>query len=208
MAKILLIDDSKFACNLLRRILQHEGYEVCGEAHSGRKGVEKYKQLRPDLVFCDVMMNDMNGLDCMREILSEDPRAKVVVCSSVGDDIHASDAFEAGATEFLPKPLKDTDIIRITKQLVGSPKPCQKVSYMKLMEERAAIKGIEGKPVLDFFEAFRKYSGMGMDAPEVSEQYLRENAERIAIGIRAMLSAKLPLKQVNQLTDILQELTS
>lgn len=206
MAKILLIDDSRFACNLLRRILRREGYEVCEDAHSGREGIEKYRKFKPDLVFCDVMMNDMNGLDCLRQIKKENPDAKVVVCSSVGDDMHAGDAFEAGATDFLPKPLKDKDIIRVARALVGEAGSGERVSYMKLMEERAAARGLNGKPVLDFFEAFQKVTGMRMDDPKVDREYLKKNAESIVIGVHAMLSRKLTLQQVNGLKDILREL--
>ena len=100
MANILLIDDSMLARNLLRLILENAGYTICGEAPNGKEGLEKYKQLKPDLVFCDIMMDEMNGLECMRAILSVNPDANVVILTSVGDELHLDEAIKSGAKGF------------------------------------------------------------------------------------------------------------
>jgi len=208
MANVLLIDDSQLARGLMRGIMENTGYTVCGEAANGQEGLEKFKQMRPDLVFCDIMMHGMNGVECMREILKEDPNAKVVICTSVGDKLHTEEAITAGAKGFIVKPIKASEVIRITETLIGKPAPVPKKSYKEIMSERAASEGIEGKPLLDFFEAFQKFNGFGFDDPKINEQYLRENGAGMIIGVRALLSAKMSKAQVDQVMNIFEGLVS
>jgi len=69
---ILLVDDSAFMRTLIKNILKKNGYNVVGEAENGKKGVELYFKLNPDIVFMDVVMPEMNGIDCVKNI-----RAKI-----------------------------------------------------------------------------------------------------------------------------------
>lgn len=105
MGRILLIDDAQFARMVLRTMLEDRGYEICGEAENGREGLEKYKELKPDLVFCDIRMNEMDGIDCLRAILAEDPKAKVVICAAISDKSRISEFMEAGAKGHIEKPI-------------------------------------------------------------------------------------------------------
>lgn len=206
MAKILLIDDSRLARNVLRSRLEKEGYTICGEAPNGREGVEKYKQLKPDLVFCDIMMNEMNGVECTKAIMSVDPDARIIICTSMGDELHYSEAIKAGAKGFIKKPLADDEVIQLAKKLIGEPVSGAKLSYKKLMEERAQAKGISGKPLLDFFDAFRQINGFELDDPKVNMQYLKENTARVTVAVRALLSAKLPTAQTEHLMNVFEGL--
>lgn len=206
MAKIMLVDDSHLARNLLRAILENNGYTVCGEASNGKKGVEKYRKLKPDLVFCDLMMNEMGGVECMREILKEEPGAMVVICTSAGDELHEREARSAGAKGFLVKPINAAEALRLTEQLIGKPVPASQKTYKERMEERAMSAGVDGKPLLDFFEAFRKLNGFGLEDARVDEQYLRDNIAGWTIGVRALLTAKTAAAQVDQVMDIFQNL--
>ena len=206
MAKIMLVDDSHLARNLLRAILENGGYTICGEASNGRKGVEKYRKLKPDLVFCDLMMNEMDGVECMRTILAEEPEAKIVICTSAGDALHVKEAMSAGAKGFLVKPINAAEAIKLTEKLIGKPVPVAQKSYKELMEERAMSAGMDTKPLLDFFEAFRKLNGFGLDDPRIDEQYLKDNIAGWTIGVRALLTAKTAAAQVNQVMDLFQNL--
>lgn len=208
MANILLIDDSMLARNMLRLILEDKGYIICGEAVNGKEGFEKYKQLKPDLVFCDIMMDEMNGLECMQAILSVAPDAKVVICTSVGDELHLDEALKSGAKGFFKKPVVYDDVIHITEMLIGKPSPETRLSYKKLMEKGANEKGIEGKCLLDFFDAFRQINGFELDDPKVDEQYLKENTAQVTIAVRALLSAKMPTIISEYLMDVFQGLVS
>lgn len=202
MKKILLIDDARLARNLIRRILMEEGYLICGEAADGEEGVEKYKRMKPDLVFCDIKMSGMDGLDCLRKILILDPGAKVVICTSANDHLHVSEALEAGAKEFIGKPIRAAEVIRVTKKLIGRPDK----SYKEIMEEQAYAQGIEAKAVLDFFEAFRLIHGFSFDDEKVDRQFLVENKMNITIGIRALLAAKMTSSQADKVTEVFQSL--
>lgn len=208
MGKILLIDDAKFARGMLRNILERAGYEICGEASNGKDGLKKFQKLKPDLVFCDIMMDEMDGMECLRAILAEDPNANVIICTSASDHLHVDEAMKTGAREFMAKPMAAKDVIRVAETYIGKPELSSPTSYKALMEQRAEAGGIKGKPLLDFFEAFERFSGLNMDDPKVDKEFLKKDGESLIIGVRAMLAAKMSLAQMDQLTDIFLKLTS
>ena len=82
--KILIVDDAAFMRMMIKDILTKNGFIVAGEAENGIKAVEKYKELRPDLVIMDITMPDMDGIQAVREIKKIDPGAKIVMCSAMG----------------------------------------------------------------------------------------------------------------------------
>lgn len=207
MAGILLIDDAKITHHLLRNILENVGYTVCGEASNGKEGIEKYNRYNPELVFCDIMMKEMNGLEFLKAIKAMDPEAKVVICTSVGSKSHIEEARNAGAVDYIVKPIKAANVIDVAEKLIGKPAPFPKVSYKHLMEERALAEGLESRHVLDFFEAFLKANSFGLDDARINRQYLISNIDSLTISIRALLSAKMSTAQVNTLMDIFQSLT-
>lgn len=206
MGKILVIDDALITRRLLTNILETTGYTVCGEAVNGKEGFEKYKELRPDLVFCDIMMNEVNGMECLRMIMAEDPSAKVVVCTSISDGLHVAEAKEAGAVDYLAKPVTAAAVQSITERLIGKPESGVKISYKQLMEQRAAAEGVDGKPFLDFLEAFRQIEGIPFDDPQVDEKFLREKGTHTIVGVRALLSPKMASEQADKLADIFRGL--
>ena len=73
---VLICDDAIFMRTMVGDILQQAGFEIVGEAETGVQAVEKYKQLRPDLVTMDIVMPDMGGIDAVREICKFDPKAR------------------------------------------------------------------------------------------------------------------------------------
>lgn len=205
MRKILLIDDADFALMLLRRILSEEGYKICGEAKNGRDGIEKYKKLKPDLVFCDIGMHEMDGMDCLKGIISVDPDANVIICSAMYGQPIIDEARAIGAKGFIEKPIFAERLIRITEEMIG--KPNAKESYKKIMERCAEKEGLDGKPLLDFFEAFRKLHGFSMSSPKFDEQFLKEHGEEALIGVRALLGSKVSLEDRERLENIFRGLT-
>lgn len=205
MGRILLIDDAEFARMVLRRILQEYGYDICAEAGSGTEGIEKFKQLKPDLVFCDIRMKGMDGIRCLKEILAVDANAKVVICAAVSSPEAVRQAFEAGAKGIIEKPVQASRLISVTRRLIGEPGSTK--SYKELMEERAEVAGLAGKPLLDFFAAFYSLCGFPLDDKQVDEEYLQKNSEWVSVGARALLSAKIPLEQIEGLENIFRGLT-
>ena len=80
---VLVCDDAIFMRTMISDILAQAGFEIVGEAETGVQAVDKYKQLKPDLVTMDIVMPDMGGIDAVREITKFDPDAKILMCSAM-----------------------------------------------------------------------------------------------------------------------------
>ena len=111
--KVLVTDDSAFMRSMVSKVISETDSEVIGEAVDGADGVEKYKELNPDIVFLDIMMPNMNGIDALKAIKAINPNARVVMCTSVGQEKVITQAVEAGASDFIVKPFKKEDIIAV-----------------------------------------------------------------------------------------------
>ena len=110
MVSVLVVDDSAFMRDMIKNILKDTDVEEVFEASDGEESVEKYKMTRPDIVFMDIMMPKMNGIDALKKIIGDDPSAKVIMCTSIGQEKIISDAIEAGAKDFITKPFKPEEI--------------------------------------------------------------------------------------------------
>ena len=109
MAKILIVDDSNFSRRTLRKILESTGHMI-SEAGDGLAAIEQYALDRPDVVFLDMNMRGMHGLDVLRHLRQIDPDANVVVATA---DIQSSTrtmAAAEGAHAFLPKPFTPDEV--------------------------------------------------------------------------------------------------
>ncbi|MCW5210906.1 response regulator, partial [Desulfobulbus sp. N3] len=116
--KILIVDDSLFTRTIHRQTVENEGYLVV-EAGGGQEAVEIFKKEKPDLVVTDLLMPDMDGMDLIREILTTDPTAKMVVCSADRKIEHIREAGKIGALGFLSKPIAAEDLNRLIEKLMG-----------------------------------------------------------------------------------------
>ncbi len=127
MKKILIVDDAIFMRQMISRILQSEGYDICAEASCAKEAVEKYAQCRPDLVTMDIVMprmEELDGIGAVREILKIDPGAKVLICSVMGQQSLVLDAIRAGARDFVMKPIKAERLVFAVRNLLeGQEKP-------------------------------------------------------------------------------------
>lgn len=120
MAKnILICDDAAFMRMMIKDILTKNGYNVAGEAENGLKAVEKYNELKPDLVLMDITMPNMDGLEALKAIKSYDSEAKVVMCSAMGQESMVIDAIKSGAKDFIVKPFKPDRIIKTVSSILG-----------------------------------------------------------------------------------------
>jgi len=120
--KILVVDDAIFMRRMISDILVENGMEVIGEADTGSGAVERYKELKPDLVTMDIIMPETNGIDAVRQIVSYDSNAKIVICSALGQQTLVQEAIAAGAKDFLIKPFNPSRVVEvITKILSHTP---------------------------------------------------------------------------------------
>ena len=117
--RVLVVDDSVFMRDIIKDIFAAGGFTVVGEAGNGVEAVEKYKELKPDLVTMDLVMPYRNGIDATREILRGDARALVVMCSALGQETMVMEAIEAGAVDFIVKPPRAEDVLAVVKKVLG-----------------------------------------------------------------------------------------
>ncbi|WP_438446904.1 response regulator [Gorillibacterium sp. sgz5001074] len=117
--RILIVDDAAFMRMMIRDILTKNGYEVCGEANDGAQAIEKYKELRPDLITMDITMPEMDGINALKEIKKIEPNAKVIMCSAMGQQAMVIDAIQAGAKDFIVKPFQPDRVIEAIKKTLG-----------------------------------------------------------------------------------------
>jgi two-component system chemotaxis response regulator CheY len=118
-ARVLVVDDAIFMRKMISDILEGNGMEVVGEADTGALAVEKYKELKPDLVTMDIIMPEMNGIDAVRTIMSNDSQAKIVMCSALGQQALVQDALAAGAKDFLIKPFNPSRVIEVVSKILN-----------------------------------------------------------------------------------------
>ncbi|HZG57832.1 response regulator [Paenibacillus sp.] len=111
MATIMIADDAAFLRAMLKDLLETAGHRVVTEAANGLEAVEKYRAYRPDLVVLDVNMPEMGGVEALEEIMSGDPRAKVVMCSALGHRHLIVNSVHRGAKDYILKPFHSERIL-------------------------------------------------------------------------------------------------
>lgn len=104
--KVLVIDDSPFVFKAVTKALEGTDYEVAGNALDGQLGVEKYIELRPDVVTLDVTMPIMDGLEAAQKLVEINPNVKIIMLSAMGDETLLNQAREIGVKFFLTKPFR------------------------------------------------------------------------------------------------------
>ena len=114
---VLVVDDAVVMRMMIKGILAKNGFEVVGEAQNGIEAVDKYKALQPDLVTMDLVMPDMDGISAVREIVAFHPEAKIVMCTSMGQQSLVDEAMEAGAVSFITKPFQPPKILETIQKL-------------------------------------------------------------------------------------------
>lgn len=117
MAKILIVDDSRTSRRLLRGLLEEIGHEIIGEAVNGLDGIEKYKELKPDIVTMDITMPEMDGISALEKIRTEDKSAKVIMISAAGQKNKIIEAVKLGASDFIQKPFERELIINTIERI-------------------------------------------------------------------------------------------
>jgi two-component system chemotaxis response regulator CheY len=118
-AKVLIVDDAAFMRMMIKDILVNNGYEILGEANNGLKAVELYRKERPDVVTMDITMPDMDGIAAVKEIRSQDPSAKIIMCSALGQQSMVMEAIQAGARDFIVKPFQPDRVLEALKKVLG-----------------------------------------------------------------------------------------
>lgn len=111
--RILIVDDSFYMRTMLKNMLTDAGYDVVGEAANGAQALEMAVATTPDLITLDVILPDNTGLDVLKGIRQQQPDAKVVMCSAVGQETIVNEAIENGALAYIVKPFSEEQVLDI-----------------------------------------------------------------------------------------------
>ena len=111
MKKVLIVDDMAFIRFSLRKMLEKNEFEVVSEAADGAEAVQKYAECAPDIVTMDITMPKMTGIEALKTILAQDPKAKVVIVSAMGQESFVKEAIMGGAKSFIVKPFQEDKVI-------------------------------------------------------------------------------------------------
>ncbi len=118
MAKILIVDDAEFLRMRISKMLTGEGFEVV-EAENGLRALEKYQEIKPDLVLMDVTMPEMDGLTALKSIRATDTQARVIMLTALGQESVVLDAIKSGAKDFIVKPFEQERVLGAIKKILG-----------------------------------------------------------------------------------------
>jgi two-component system, chemotaxis family, chemotaxis protein CheY len=118
LAKILVVDDSALSRRILKNILQQDGNDVT-EAEDGMTAIEKYYLEKPDVVFLDMIMRGMTGLEVLANLRQIDDRAAVIVATADIQDSTREMARQQGAASFVTKPFSSEDILGTLKTVLA-----------------------------------------------------------------------------------------
>jgi len=114
----MIVDDAAFMRMMLKDILQKNGFNVIGEAENGAVAIEKYKELQPNLTIMDITMPEMDGLQSVKEIRKLDSKARIIMCSAMGQQAMVIEAIQSGAKDFVVKPFQAERVVEaVTKAL-------------------------------------------------------------------------------------------
>jgi len=121
--KVLVVDDAVFMRKMIGDILKKEGYEVIGEAENGKEAVDKFVELKPDLVTMDIVMpkvGDIDGIGAVKQIMEKDAKSKILMVSAMGQHALVVEAIQAGAKDFVTKPFQPSRVIEAAKRVLES----------------------------------------------------------------------------------------
>jgi two-component system chemotaxis response regulator CheY len=116
---VLVCDDAVFMRTMVSDILSQAGFTVVGEAENGKQAVEKYQQLKPDLVTMDIIMPEMGGIEAVKQITQADPAARILMCSAMGQQALVQEALQAGARDFVVKPFQPSRVLEAVQRVLA-----------------------------------------------------------------------------------------
>jgi two-component system, chemotaxis family, chemotaxis protein CheY len=119
MARVLVVDDAAFMRKMVTDALTKGGHEVIGEAGNGAEAVARFQELRPEVMTLDITMPEKDGLEALREIISLDPTARVIMCSALGQESKVLESVKLGAKDFVVKPFQPDRVIAAVEKALA-----------------------------------------------------------------------------------------
>lgn len=121
MYKVLLVDDEPINYQLFEKLVpwEEKGFQIVGTASDGLTALKQYEELSPDLIFMDIQMPLMDGLECVQNIRSADEKVQIVIVSAYGDFSYAQKAIRYGVQDFLLKPVSRLVLNQLVDKMKG-----------------------------------------------------------------------------------------
>ena len=117
--KLMIVDDSNIIRRRIERSQQIDRLEVVGAASNGREAVDLFRRTNPDVVTMDLTMPEMDGIECVQELVALNPNVLILVVSALADKATAVEAIEKGANGFLCKPFSDRQLNEALQELLS-----------------------------------------------------------------------------------------
>jgi len=117
--KLMIVDDSNIIRRRIERSQQIARLEVVGSANNGRAAVEMFKRTNPHVVTMDLTMPEMDGIECVKNLVAINPSVLILVVSALADKATAVEAIETGANGFLCKPFTDRQLNDALEELLS-----------------------------------------------------------------------------------------
>ena len=118
MANVLVVDDAAFMRLSLKQIIEKHGHKMIAEAANGKDAILKYNECKPDVTILDINMPEMSGLEALKHIKENDPNAKVVICSALGQQEQLAKAIQLGAKDFIVKPFEPERLVAALEKVL------------------------------------------------------------------------------------------
>ncbi len=115
--KVMVCDDSMFVRKTMVTVISSLGVNKIIEAADGQQAIDQYTENKPDLVFMDIVMPVVTGIDALKKIKEIAPAAKVIMASSIGTQNYLKSAIKAGAADFLQKPITADQVKQILENV-------------------------------------------------------------------------------------------
>jgi two-component system chemotaxis response regulator CheY len=109
----MIVDDSSFLRNKLRKMLEKNGFTVVCEASNGQEALSKYTQFHPSLITMDIVMPGIDGIEALKKIRARDPGVVIIMVTSMGVESKVIDSLKAGANNFIVKPFDEGNLLRV-----------------------------------------------------------------------------------------------
>lgn len=114
---VLIVDDAGFVREILTNMVTQAGHRVVGEATTGTEAVKKAFNLKPDVVFMDLVLPEKNGVEAAIEIFEGIPGCKMIAVSTIEEDFVKRKAMQSGFIAYLKKPFSKSDVFQIFEQI-------------------------------------------------------------------------------------------
>lgn len=119
--RLLIVDDATIMRMRISSVAREAGWEIVAEATNGVEGLARYREQRPDLVTLDIVMPELDGVEMLRQLRSEDPAARVVMVSAVDQRAKLRECIALGALDFVVKPFDKERLLSLFRKYAAAP---------------------------------------------------------------------------------------